>query len=304
MAEQIIIITDEPGWHGAQLKKAFAARGYASRYLALQDCGFDLIEGAAGLRLPGFGYGLPRGVFVRGVPGGSLEEVVFHLDILHALREYGVPVYNDARAIERSVDKAMTSFLLHRANLPTPPTWISRDPGAARARLQREFAAGHEVVFKPVFGAQGEGLLRLSRIDDLPTLEACNGVYYLQRFIDTGEGDWHDWRVFVVGGRAVAAMRRSGISWISNVARGGRCQPAVLDDPMRRLAEDAVCALDMHYAGVDVLRDKDGRLWVVEVNGVPAWRGLQGACNVPIADWLADDFLSFRKQPRAMEAVD
>jgi hypothetical protein len=38
------------------------------------------------------------------VPGGS-EEVVLYLDILHALKAMGIPVYNDGHAVERSVDK-------------------------------------------------------------------------------------------------------------------------------------------------------------------------------------------------------
>ena len=56
------------------------------------------------------------------------------LGVLHALREFGVPVYNDARAIERSVDKSMTSLLLRAAGVPTPPTWATESAGAGAAR--------------------------------------------------------------------------------------------------------------------------------------------------------------------------
>jgi len=62
------------------------------------------------VRIPGFESSLPDAVFVRGVPGGSLQEVVFYLDILHILKTLGIPVYNNGVAIERSVDKGMTSF--------------------------------------------------------------------------------------------------------------------------------------------------------------------------------------------------
>ncbi len=303
MAYHFALVTDEPGWHGARLREAFAARGHACRMLSLHECSLTLQPGVAGVHLPGFEAALPDGVFVRGVPGGSLEEVVFCLDILHALALLGVPVYNDGRAIERSVDKAMTSFLLHRAGVPTAPTRVFREPLQAWAWLLQEQAAGHQVVSKPLFGSQGEGLLRLGRADDLPDREALNGVFYLQRYIDTGEGAWHDWRVFVIAGTAVAAMRRNGTSWVTNVARGARCQAALLGAGLGALAEHATEALGMAYAGVDILRDRHGVCWVVEVNGIPAWRGLQEVCQVDLAAALVDDFVARVDAAAALEAA-
>lgn len=301
MGYRLALITDEPGWHGARLQAAFRARGHTCRVVSLQECSLDLRPGHSGVHLPGFEDVLPDGVFVRGVPGGSLEEVVFHLDVLHALQALGVPVYNDGRAIERSVDKGLTSFLLHRAHVPTPPTRVFRRRLQAWAWMLSEHGAGHDVVSKPLFGSQGEGLRRLGRGDDLP--EALDGVFYLQRYINTGEGVWHDWRVFVIGGRAVTAMRRQGSSWIANVARGALCQPAVLNGPLRELAEAAAAALDMAYAGVDILCDGAGAYWVIEVNGIPAWKGLQQTCGVDVADLLAEDFLGRVRRAKSLEAA-
>jgi RimK family alpha-L-glutamate ligase len=288
---RIAIFTDEPGWHGDRLAYEFAARGCHVRFVSLKNCHFDLANEVPVLHLPNFGSSLPDAAFVRGVPGGSLEQIVFYLDVLHALTEMGLPVYNGARAIERSVDKGMTTFMLRRAGLPTPPTWVTGDCEQARSLAMRELAVGHELVCKPLFGAQGAGLVRVRAGDSLPPIETFHGIYYLQRYIDTGEGSWHDWRVFVIAGRAAAAMRRQGTSWISNVATGGRCQAAVLDDTLRHLAESAVAAVDMNYGGVDILRDAAGRAWVVEINSIPAWRGLQSTCNVNLAGMLVDDFL-------------
>ena len=140
----------------------------------------------------------PDGVFVRGVPGGSLDEVVFYLDILHALKACGIPVYNDGRAIERSVDKALTSFLLQHAGIPTPSTWVMRDRDDAMALVRDELKHGHQVVSKPLFGSQGIGLQRLSKLGDLSDLVNTNGIYYLQRYIGGSDTSSHDWRVFVI----------------------------------------------------------------------------------------------------------
>ncbi|MBT3046777.1 MAG: RimK family alpha-L-glutamate ligase [gamma proteobacterium symbiont of Ctena orbiculata] len=290
MSRRIAIFTDDPGWHGARLQEAIEAHGCSSEFVSLQQCGFEINGEGRGLRIAGFDT-LPDGAFVRGVPGGSLEQVVHYLDILHALKHLGVCVYNDARAIERSVDKGMTSFLLHDAGIPTPPTWVLGEQDPTQILMQ-EFSAGHELVVKPLFGSQGNGLLRIADGDSLPAQALYNGIYYLQRFISTGSEDAHDWRVFVINGRAVATMLRRGRGWISNVAQGARCHPAVLEKELRELAEAAADVLEMNYAGVDILRDDRGRPYVIEVNSIPAWRGLQRVTHLDLTWMLVDDFLS------------
>lgn len=296
---RVAIVTDDaPGWHGSRLRRALRAHGVDVRFVSLRDCRIDLSHGAHGLFVPGFERCLPDGVIVRGVPGGTLEQIVLRLDVLHALRELGVPVYNDARAIERTVDKGMTSLLLARVGLATPPTCVTESPAAARAFLLRETAAGHAVVAKPLFGSQGVGLRRLVAGMDIPDAAECGGVWYLQRYIETGgrdgAGGWHDWRVFVIGGAAVAAMVRHGATWVNNVARGGRCEPAVLEQQMERMAVRACAAVGADHAGVDLIRGGDGGLEVLEVNGVPAWKGLQSVTRIDIAERLVDDFVSRR----------
>ncbi|WNV06112.1 alpha-L-glutamate ligase [Candidatus Methylospira mobilis] len=290
---RVAIVTDDPGWHGSRLKLAFGVRGFEACYVSLTACRLNLDGEGAPISIPGFDAQLPSGVFVRGVPGGSLQQVSFFLDILHGLAFLGVPVYNDARSIERTVDKGMTSFLLHCADIPTPPAWVCNDRDMAISIAVRELEQGHQLVSKPLFGSQGEGVQRYRSLDDLEGLAESNGIFYLQRFVDSGS-IYHDWRVFVIRGRAVAAMRRCGVSWLNNVAQGAHCEAARLDDDavLRRLAEDAVAVIGMPYAGVDIIQDEAGRYSVIEVNSVPAWKGLQSVSDVVIADRLADDFLS------------
>jgi tetrahydromethanopterin:alpha-L-glutamate ligase len=302
MIGRIAIITDDPGWHGRRLREALAVRGYDYCYVSLTACRLNVEPDGLLVILPGFEEHLPDGVFVRGVPGGTLDQVVFWLDILHALKLLGIPVYNDGRAVERTVDKGMTSFLLRQAGIPTPPTWVLSDPEAALAIAEQELQAGHQLVSKPLFGSQGTGLRRYDSPDDLAAFSADNGIFYLQRFVHCGEQP-HDFRVFVIKGKAVAAMRRCGVTWLNNVHQGARCEPVRLDDLLLcRLAEDAVKVLDMGYAGVDVIRDEHGRYSVLEVNSIPAWKGLQSVTEVSIADLLVDDFLSLCVPPNLQGA--
>jgi tetrahydromethanopterin:alpha-L-glutamate ligase len=307
---RVVIFTDDPGWHGERLREAFESRSVEVSFASLRDCLFDLDRPGrdpvnSGVVIPGYEGRLPDGVFVRGVPGGTLEQVVLRLDYLHALKLLGVPVYNDGRAIERTVDKAMTSFVLARAGIATPATWVTESSAEARDIAARATAGGRELVIKPLFGSQGAGLKRVSEIAALPSAAEYDGVYYLQRYIEPAAGGWHDWRVFVIDGSAVAAMTRHGRDWITNVSKGGRCEPVDLAerDDLRSLAEHAVAALEMDYAGVDLIRDREGRTHVVEVNGIPAWKGLQSVSRVNIAQRLVDDFLDRYLQRPVLHSV-
>jgi RimK family alpha-L-glutamate ligase len=287
----IAIITDEPGWHGQQLTQAFLKRGYQSHYVSLTECEIQLTDSSLPIIIKGFEQNFPDAVFVRGIPGGSLQEVVFYLDILHALTLLNIPVYNDALAIERSVDKGMTSFLLKQARLSTPPTWVLHNAEVVLNLVKQQLKQGHTLISKPLFGSQGEGLQRIENLSDLFWLQASNGIYYLQRFITClGEG-FSDSRVLVINGKAVAAMRRCGISWLTNIAQGARGESMPLTPILADLAIKAAAALNMDYAGVDIIQDQQGQYFIIEVNSIPAWKGLESVCNLNIAQLLVDNLL-------------
>ena len=289
--KRIAIFTDEAGWHGKQLKQAFLNKGYQAEYVSLTECKIQLDNTTLPIQIKGFEQKLPNGIFVRGVPGGSLQEVVFYLDILHALKQLKIPVYNDAHAIERSVDKGMTSFLLKNAALPTPITWVLRERKAALALAEQELKQGQKLISKPLFGSQGEGLRRIEKMTDLLWLTSSNGIYYLQRFINCAGEGYSDTRVFIINGQAIAAMRRRGNSWLNNVARGARCEPIELNKNLANLAIKATTALKMDYAGVDIIEDEQGNYHVIEVNSIPAWKGLETVCNLNVAQLLVNDML-------------
>ena len=304
MTKRIAIFTDDPGWHGAELHRAFSKRGFECTNVSLTECYFDIEKSSRiSLCIPGFEKNLPDGVFVRGVPGGTLEEVVFYLDILHALERLNILVFNGVRAIERSVDKGMTSFLLQQERIATPATWIGNNVHQAYSFIRRQLNDGYKVVAKPLFGSQGKNLQLITKSDDLFDFTLYNKIYYLQRFIETGTSESYDWRLFVINNEVVAAMRRQGKDWITNVATGAECFPAVLDENFAQLAIHAVQAVGMHYGGVDLMRDQAGKVWVTEVNSIPAWKGLQGVNNLVIADQLCEFFISCLQDQNSKNAL-
>ncbi|MGQ9366471.1 ATP-grasp domain-containing protein [Azospirillum sp. ST 5-10] len=290
MADRVVLFAESgDSWHVGRLVRAFRAAAVEPLVVSLQTVDVVVAPGSWGLRIPGLAGGPPDAALVRTVAGGGFEPVTLRLDVLHALGHLGVPVVNEARAIERCVDKAMTSFLLHRAGIPTPETWATADPERAAAALRRALDDGGALVQKPLFGSQGRDVRRLDRGD---ALVATDGVYYLQRFVAGAEGGpYRDWRVFVIGGRAVASMARIAGDWVTNVHRGARCEAVRGDRELEAMAEAAAAAVGAEVAGVDLIRDASGALAVLEVNSMPAWQGLQSVAGVDIAALVVEHVL-------------
>ena len=295
------IVVDRLDWHARQLAAALAGRGIRAVPVRLDLCAI-VTPSEAGLQVDGFGERLPDAVIVRDMSAGTFQAVTLRLGILHALRECGVPVWNDARAIERCVDKSMTSFLLARAGIPTPATWAMESYEAARRIVERESAFG-PLVLKPLFGSQGRGLRLIRAAADLPPAGEVTGVYYLQRFVGVERDGFHDFRLFVVAGRVVAAMQRHSAHWITNVKRGGRPVAAVVIDEMAALALRAVAAIGADFAGVDIVYGPDQRPTVLEVNSMPAWSGLQKVTAVNLASVLVEGLLAAAAAPIARGAM-
>ncbi|KWT69490.1 Ribosomal protein S6 glutaminyl transferase [Hyphomicrobium sulfonivorans] len=283
-----VFLEEEAGhWHVRRLASALRAHGADVVVTSLPRCAFDTGI-ASGIDIPGFNGELPDAVFVRSISAGTLEQITFRLGILHALRECGVRVWNDARAIERCVDKSATTFLLHRAGVPTPRTRTMETKPPADAYVAE---ARRGLIYKPLFGSQGKGLLRIDDVAELPDPVAADSMYYLQDFVGPSGSVFEDWRVIVTRRRVVAAMARRADTWVTNVHLGGAPVAHEPDAQMAELSQRALAAVGGDYAGIDLIRAPDGRLLVLEVNSNPSWRGLQTVTDVDIAAVIAEDFL-------------
>lgn len=290
------IFTDEValagGWHGQALATAMAKRGAQAHFISLDACQVSIVDQQVSVHLPGI-HSLPSVAFVRGVAAGTTQQIITRLNILHTLQRQGVVVYNNAKAIESTVDKSYTSQRLAEAGLATPNTWVCEHRAQAHDIIAAAQRRGQPLIIKPLFGSQGKGV-RLITPDQawpLPQDRFVDGVFYLQEKIATGQFQY-DYRVFVIGERVIAMMQRQGSSWLHNVACGAKCTPSNEPD-VAALGLKAARVLNMHYAGVDVIRDQHGQCWVIEVNSIPAWRGLQSITSQDIAQALVDDLLQW-----------
>lgn len=302
MIPRILIVSDDTDKRAKGLAARLSRRGAVVETTPLAAIAFDS-GSQCSLSIPGFGDTLPDAVLVRSISAGSFEAITRRLGVLHALSRLGVPVWNSAQSIERCVDKSMTTFLLKKAGLPTPPTFAVEGLAAAKEISRRELAKG-PLVLKPLFGAQGRGIILIETLADLPPAEEVNDVYYLQHYVPRPGPPYRDFRVFVCAGRVVAMMSRSSTDWITNVNRGAT--PELVGETgkaeLARLAIAASDAVGTDFSGVDIVEAEDGNLLVLEVNSMPAWTGLQSVVAVDISDAIADalmDFVTERGQAAA-----
>jgi ribosomal protein S6--L-glutamate ligase len=275
---QIALLSSGLGWHVRDLQRAAALLGHSAVAVDFRRIG-------AGVAVAADSLADFDAVIVRTMPPGSLEQVVFRMDLLHRLQARRIAVLNPPAALETCVDKYLATARLEAAGLPVPPTVVCQHADAA----QEAFGTlGGDVVVKPLFGSEGRGMVRLTDPETawrtFRTLERLQAVLYLQRFI--AHPGW-DLRVLVMGGRVIAAMRRhANGGWRTNVAQGGKAESVHPSPEQARLALAAAAAVGAPAAGVDLLPGRAGEWYVLEVNAVPGWRALAPVSGVDIASEL------------------
>jgi RimK family alpha-L-glutamate ligase len=272
---RIALLSGNGGWHVRDLQRAAALLGHDATAIDFRR---------VHAMLPGRGDSLGDfdAVIVRTMPAGSLEQVVFRMDVLHRFQARGGRVLNTPAALETCIDKYLAGVRLQAAGLPVPSTVVCQDADAAMAAFHQ---LGGDVVVKPLFGSEGRGMIRVSDEEiawrTFSTLERLQAVLYVQQFI--AHPGW-DLRAFVVGARVLAAMRRyARDDWRTNVSQGGRAEAVSLTVEEERLTLAAAKAVGTTVAGVDLLPRPGGGYDVLEVNAVPGWRALAPATGVDIA---------------------
>jgi RimK family alpha-L-glutamate ligase len=271
----VVILSNPTAWHSRALQVALEVRHARVVFTDPTRLTAEL-GAAAGVN----GSGMPLAA------GGSLEQVIFRMDALHQLENAGLRVVNSPYAIEKMVDKYYTLSLLQQAGIRVPETRVTEDGSQA---MESFLALGGDVVIKPLFGSRGVGMVRVTDMETagrvFRALQLGGYVYYLQRFLPHHD---RDLRVLVVGEECLAAMERVGDSWKTNISSGARPVPVELTAEVRDVCLKASRTLGADYCGVDLLRTESGELFVLEVNSMPAWQGLQQVTPFEIADRIVE----------------
>lgn len=271
------IMGGKEGWHVKDLLRAAQSLGFKAHVTDFRLISHSLAQ-----------YSNPESeeavcTIIRTMPPGSLEQVVFRMDVLHALQRQGKKVLNPPRALESAVDKFLASELLKSHGLDIPHTFCCQDSDTAMEAFER---FGKDIVVKPLFGAEGRGILRIEdeqlawRV--FRAIEKIGGVIYLQPYIK--HPGW-DLRIFILGEKVLGGMKRTAPqgAWMTNVAQGGKGEAYKLNSNLEEIGIKASNAVGAEIAGVDLILDENGKWLVLEVNAVPGWKAFAPVTGIDIA---------------------
>ena len=202
----------------------------------------------------------------------------------------GYRVMNRAEAIADCDDKARTYLKLKRHNISQPLTICSPlkyfpdgiiDEGYIDKACE---LTGFPMIIKECFGSFGQQVYLVHSREEMTEtiLNIGDKPYIIQKFIEGAAG--HDKRLQVVGGQVVASMDRENKNdFRANISNGGTMSPYTPDEEEAKLAIKVCDILGLDFAGVDILRDSDGSLYVCEVNSNAHFKNLYDCTRVNVA---------------------
>jgi len=286
--KNIALIINGEGWHSQVLQQAWQKHGVEPILVEAVDLHASL---GKNIKVNGGTTHLDQMdlLMVRGIPGGSLEQVIYRMDALHQLENQGAWLINCPAAIEKMVDKYYTLSLLQKAGLKVPDTFVTENTKFTETMFDQ---LGGDIVIKPLFGSRGVGMVRVNDREILMrvlyAMQTNGFVLYLQKFIPHGNSDI---RVLVQNGECIAAMKRVADGWKTNISQGALPEKYLLEEDVKEASLLAAHILNADLCGVDLMRGEDGCLYLIEVNSMPSWQGLQHVIDFDIADRIVDGCL-------------
>ena len=127
--------------------------------------------------------------------------------------------------------------------------------------------------------------------DDLQKISPIGSVFYLQEFIESQKKNFYsDIRVLVSNHKIVSSMERISDNFITNVFKGAKCKKKKISLELQKLIIKISKLFKLGYAGIDVKFDKK-KIAILEINGIPSWKGMQNIEKKNISEVLVEDFL-------------
>ena len=208
------------------------------------------------------------------------------------LERIGYRVFNSAEAIAACDDKSITYMRLKKAGVRQPLSFISPKKFHSDGLLPEAFlrSAGRKLsyplVFKEVFGSFGDRVYLINDEEELFERARITGerAYMLQEFIESSKG--RDIRLQVAGDKVCAAMLRyNDGDFRANITNGGSMKPYTPSEDEVKMALEACRALNLSFAGVDILFGEDGP-FLCEVNSNAHFKNLYDCTGINAAEHI------------------
>ena len=290
---RLLALGPDEGWHADQLRSAATRLGRQLVYAPYESLQSTIKNGPATTTCAAGDLCDFDAVICRTMPAGTLEQITFRLATLHAALAQGVRIINPPRTLELAIDKYATLAIVASLGYRIPDTTVAQSRKDALSAFD---SFGGDVVVKPIFGGEGRGVMRIHDRQlawyTFSTLEQLGAVLYVQKFVMPGG---RDTRMLVIGDSVIGIRRVNPNDFRTNVAGGATGTPVQLSPAMVAAARRIAKAMSLVIGSVDVIDSLpqqsaagddgiDGV--VVEVNGVPGWKGAQGCLDIDLAETM------------------
>jgi ribosomal protein S6--L-glutamate ligase len=229
-------------------------------------------------------------VIARGGAAGG-----FGLAMLRHLEEnVGIPVVNGWEAMMAASDKFLTHQILSSSGIPSPRTLFVKQANDLEKLVAT--VGGFPVIVKPVSGSQGRGVVFVTK----ETKSAIEALTELSSLIVQEYTPYQsDVRAIVLDGVVIAAMERVQHSgdFRANISRGASGRAIELTQSEKELCSRAASCIKLTFAGVDLLRLKNGQSIILEVNGSPGLKISEVIPGARIVEKLADFIEQLTRKP-------
>ena len=279
-----------------RLKKVAKAKGHTARIF--RSGRFQLVYDGTARRLLYDGKLFPKyDVIISRV--SVLRDIDLNISIIKQMEMMGIPVINRYTPVIKAKNKLKSMQIMDHYNIPIPKTAVIRS--TKFVDLAVKSVGGLPVIIKSPFGSYGVGVTIAESKRGLKSMmdwENTN-MYMIQEFVKFSKGK--DIRVFVVGGKVVGTMMRSAGrgEFRSNIELGGKGSKVEITEEEKDIAIKAVQALDLEYAGVDILRSKEGPV-VLEINANPGFKALEQYTGIDVATPLIDFAIEYAESKKPL----
>lgn len=219
-----------------------------------------------------------------------LDNVDLEVSSVKQLQLMGVPVVNHYLPIVRAKNKVRTMQIMKHEGIPIPRTVVIHNVEYLDEAVNK--LGSFPLILKNPHGSLGLGVSiieskrSMRSMIDLISGGLKEGMIIIQEYVKEAKGK--DIRVFVVGGKIIAAMERQAKrgEFRANFHQGGSVGIVDLSPEEQSLALRATKAIGLHVSGVDIIRTTEGPK-ILEVNSNPGLEGITQATGINVAYHIA-----------------
>lgn len=260
------------------------------RVIGYKDINISYATGRVEINFKGNKMPVPHGIFIRGLGEDSIYNPIRTVIIMWFVSK-GSKLLNK-KSFDRwpSLDKTTQYINLALAGIPVVDSFSF----TSIDQLKKWSKNSYPYIAKDIIGSSGIDVFKISENADLlKLLEKYNSNFKIksllfQRFLPKAE----DLRVIVLNGGIVGAMKRIALpgSFLSNYSQGGKVESYNIEEDIEAssIVLNTAKLFKLDYGGIDLMKNKEGKWIVLEVNRACQFEGFEKSTGVNVATQIVE----------------